>query len=157
MLAWQNKTSLLKQPKQVNNVIKKKKTITRGVSSKLTTRIPSPTNIFSRSGSNEPFFPNYVRRQETFVIICHIKRSLRKNGHPLKTINHHQFWTKYSNRLANQPLSKQYRIKLDLDGLREARSLRIYRESNQTSVGPFSLLWSKIGDVCKSWPFSSNY
>ena len=32
-----------------------------------------------------------------------------------------------------------------------------YKESNQTSVGPFSLLLSKIGDVCKSRPFSNNY
>ena len=30
---------------------------------------------------------------------------MRKNGHPLKTINHH---------ISNQPLSKHYNIKLDL-------------------------------------------
>ena len=32
-----------------------------------------------------------------------------------------------------------------------------YKESNQMSVGPFSLLLSKTGDVCKSRPFSENY
>ena len=32
-----------------------------------------------------------------------------------------------------------------------------YKESNQMSVGPFSLLLSKTGDVCKSSPFSNNY
>ena len=32
-----------------------------------------------------------------------------------------------------------------------------YKESNQMSVCPFSLLISKTGHVCKSRPFSNNY
>ena len=32
-----------------------------------------------------------------------------------------------------------------------------YKESNQMSVGPFSLLLSKTGHLCKSRPFSNNY
>ena len=61
---WQNKTSLLKQPKQVNHVIK-------------------------------------------------------NNNYLLK--NHDQFLTKYFKSQTDQPLSKHYRVKLDLDGLRKAR------------------------------------
>ena len=67
------------------------------------------------------------QKQETFVNLCHIvaNSSLRKNGHPLKTISHHQFLTKYSNRLTDQPLRKHYNLKADLDCLRKARYLPI--------------------------------
>ena len=51
MLAWQNKTSRLKQPNQVNHVINK--TISHGVSRKITIQILSSPNRFSRWGSNE--------------------------------------------------------------------------------------------------------
>ena len=54
-----------------------------------------------------------------------------KNGHPLKTINHDQFLTKYSDRLTDQPLSKHYRVKLDLDGLRKARYPRITKTATK--------------------------
>ena len=64
------------------------------------------------------------QRQQTFVNLCHINLSMRKNGHPLKTINHHIFLTKYSNRLTDQRLSKHYNVKLDLDDLKKARYLR---------------------------------
>ena len=49
----------------------------------------------------------------------------------LKTINHDQFLTKYSNRLTDQPLSKHYRVKLDLDGLRKARYPRITKTATK--------------------------
>ena len=52
-----------------------------------------------------------------------------------KTINHDQFLSKYSNRLTDQPLSKHYRVKLDLDGLRKAKYLRIKkRRTKRVSV-----------------------
>ena len=58
-----------------------------------------------------------------------------RNGHPLKTINPDQFLTKYSYRLTDQALNKQFRVKLDLDGLRKARYLRITRrETKRVSV-----------------------
>ena len=50
-----------------------------------------------------------------------------------KTINHDQFLTKYSNRLTDQPLSKHYRVKLDLDGLRKARYPRITKRATKRS------------------------
>ena len=57
--------------------------------------------------------------------------SLRKDGHPLESINHHQFLTKYSNRLTDQPLSKHYRVKLDLDGLRKTKYPRITKTATK--------------------------
>ena len=48
-----------------------------------------------------------------------------------KTINHDQFLSKYSNRLTDQPLSKHYRVKLDLDGLRKARYPRITKRGTK--------------------------
>ena len=58
-----------------------------------------------------------------------------KNGHPLKTTNHHQFLTKYFNRLTDQPLSKHYRVRLDLDGLITPRYLQITeRATKRVSV-----------------------
>ena len=57
--------------------------------------------------------------------------SLMKNGHPLQTINHHQLLTKYSNSLTDQPLSKHYRVKLDLDGPRKTRYPRITKRATK--------------------------
>ena len=131
MLAWQNKTSLLKQPKQVNHVIKKN-TICSGISSKLTIQILSSPMRFTRWGSKDPrlfcrsmFLAGDVRKSLPYY------RSLRKNGHPLKTINHDQFLAKYSNRRADQPLGKHYMVKLDLDGLRKARYPRITKRATK--------------------------
>ena len=56
---------------------------------------------------------------------------MRKNGHPLKTINHDQFLTKYSNTLRDQPLGKHYRVKLDLGGLTKARYPRITKTATK--------------------------
>ena len=50
---------------------------------------------------------------------------MRRSVHPLKTINLDQFLTKYSYRLTDQALSKHVRVKLELDGLKKARYLRI--------------------------------
>ena len=71
------------------------------------------------------------QRQQTFVNLCHINLSMRKNGNPLKTTNHHIFLTKYSNRLTDQPLCKHYRVKLDLDGLGTPRYLRITKRATK--------------------------
>ena len=60
------------------------------------------------------------QRQVTFV-----RLSLRRSVHPLKSINRDQFLTKYFYRLTHQALSKHFRVKLDLDGLRKGRYLRI--------------------------------
>ena len=58
-----------------------------------------------------------------------------RNGHPLKTINRDQFLTKYSYRLTDQALIKHFRVKLDLDGLRKGRYLRIIKKgTRQVSV-----------------------
>ena len=46
-------------------------------------------------------------------------------------INHDQSLTKYFNRLTDQPLSKHYRVKLDLDGLRKARYPRITKTATK--------------------------
>ena len=56
-------------------------------------------------------------RSESFAILTFPKR---KNVQPLKNITHNQFLTKYSKRLTVQQLSKHYKVKLDLDGLRKA-------------------------------------
>ena len=49
----------------------------------------------------------------------------RKNNQPFKNLTHDQFLTKFFNRLTVQQLSKHYKVKLDLDGLRKARYPRI--------------------------------
>ena len=54
-----------------------------------------------------------------------------KNGQPLKTITHDHFLTKYSIRLTDQPLSKHYRVNLDLDGPRKARYPRIPKRATK--------------------------
>ena len=48
-----------------------------------------------------------------------------------KAINHDQFLTKYSKRLTDQLLSKHSRVKLVLDGLREARYPRITKRGTK--------------------------
>lgn len=48
-------------------------------------------------------------------------RSQRKNGQHSTITNHVQFLTKYSKRLKDKPLSKHYRVNLDLDDLEKAR------------------------------------
>ena len=77
----------------------------------------------------------YARRQETFGKLCHINIPKRKNVQPLKNVTHNQFLTKYSKRLTVQQLSKHYKVKLDLDGLTNARYPRITkRETKRVSV-----------------------
>ena len=56
---------------------------------------------------------------------------MRRSVHPLKTVNFDQFLTKYSYRLTDQALSKDFRVKLDLDGLRKARYLRITKRGTK--------------------------
>ena len=73
----------------------------------------------------------YVCRQETFGKFCHINIPKGKNFKPLKNISHDQFLTKYSNRLTVQQLSKNYKVKLDLDGLRKARYARITKRATK--------------------------
>ena len=60
-----------------------------------------------------------VRKSLTY---CH---SQRKHGQPLTITNHVQFLTKYSKRLKDKPLSKHYRVNLDLDDLKKARYPRM--------------------------------
>ena len=79
--------------------------------------------------------PRYLRmtkratkRVWDFSLWCY-QRSQRKTRQSSKTINQVQFLTKYSNRLTDQPLSKDHRVELDLDGR------------------------SKTGDVRKSMPY----
>ena len=132
MLAWQNKTSFLKQPKQVNHVIKKKIYHSRCFQQVNHTNIVLAQQIYTLGIKRVPPF---------FLVVCSetgdvrkslpYQGSLRKNGHPLKTINHDQFWTKYSDTLTDQPLSKRYRVKLDLDGLRKARYPRITKRATK--------------------------
>ena len=50
---------------------------------------------------------------------------------PLKNITCNQFLTKYSNRLTVQQVSKHYKVKLDLDGLRKARYPRITKRATK--------------------------
>ena len=54
-----------------------------------------------------------------------------RSCHPLKTINPDQVLTKYSYRLTDQALNKHFRVKLDLDGLRKARYLRITKRGTK--------------------------
>ena len=67
---------------------------------------------------------------------------MRRSVHPLKTINLDQFLTKYSYRLTDQALSKHFRVKLDLDGLRKARYLRITKKGTKR-VSVFSLCFDQ--------------
>ena len=46
-------------------------------------------------------------------------------------MNLDQFLIKYSYRLTDQALSKHFRVKLDLDGLRKARYLRITKRGTK--------------------------
>ena len=96
---------------------------------------PRPTDLHVRDHASPAFFPVVCSLTLDVRKSLPYERSLRRNGHPLKTINHHQFLAKYSNILTDNPLSKHYRVKLDLDGLREARYLRITkRGSKRVSV-----------------------
>ena len=49
----------------------------------------------------------------------------------LKNITHDQFLTKNSNRLTVQQLSKDYKVKLDLNGLGKARYPRIIKRATK--------------------------
>ena len=96
-------------------------------------------NRFTRWGSNESrLFSRSMfvdrRRWEIFAILTFLKEKRSS----LKKKNHDKFLTKYSNTLTDQPLSKHYRVKLDQDGLRKARYLRI-RERGTKRVSVLSL------------------
>ena len=83
---------------------------------------PRPTGFDFGDRTSPVFFSLwYDRRQETFVNICHIVVPKEKNGQPSTITNHLQFLTKYSKRLKDKPLSKHYRVNLDLDDLEKAR------------------------------------
>ena len=100
MLAWQNETSLLKQPKQVNHVIKKK------YHSPCFLKVNHKNTVLTQ----RIYTLGIKRVPPFFFLICSQTGDFRKS------------------------LPK-----------------------NQTNVGPLTLLWSKTGDVCKSWLFSNNY
>ena len=77
------------------------------------------------------FSLSYVRRQETFVNLCHINVPKKKTRKPSKTITQVEFLTKYSNRLTDQPLSKDHRVELDLDGLKKPRYPRMTKRATK--------------------------
>ena len=58
-----------------------------------------------------------------------VNHVIKNNNYLL--INHDHFLTKYFNTLTDQPLSKHYRVKLDLDGLRKARYPRITKTATK--------------------------
>ena len=126
--AWQNTTHLWKQLNSFNHVKKKenankKESTIRGISRRSTIQVlSSPDRVWLRGSNEFRFFSLwYDRRQETFVNICHIVVPKEKNGQPSTITNHVQFLTKYSKRLKDKPLSKHYRVNLDLDDLEKAR------------------------------------
>ena len=108
--------------KKKENANKKESTI-RGISRRSTIQVlSSPDRVWLRGSNESRFFSLwYDRRQETFVNICHIVVPKEKNGQPSTITNHVQFLTKYSKRLKDKPLSKHYRVNLDLDDLEKAR------------------------------------
>ena len=101
--------------------------------------------------------PLVKKRKQGNHVIRKKKLSLavmRKNGHPLKSINHDQFLTKYFNRLTDQPLSKHYRVRLDLDGLRTPRYLQITERATKRVSVLFVCLISIMqvrGRHCEKW------
>ena len=66
-------------------------------------------------------------------------RSERKNGQPSTSINHVQFFTKYSNRLTDKLLRKHSKVNLDLDDLKKARNPRMTQRA--TKQVPVVFLW----------------
>ena len=92
-----------------------------------------------------------------FVHLCHIVVPKGKNGQPSTIINHVQFVTKYSNTLIDKPLSKNYRVNVDLDGQKKGKKSMDEAEIKRTTLDPFPVLLSQTRNVCKSWPFSENY
>ena len=85
-------------------------------------------------------FKNYKSRSIFYQIPQQTDRSTsqlpKQVNHVIKNnnyllINHDQFLIKYVNRLTDQPLSKHYRVKLDLDGLRKARYPRITKTATK--------------------------
>ena len=129
-LTKQNFSSEPTKPSQSCN--NKKKTITRGVPSKLTIQILSSPNRFSRWGLNESrLFSRSMfvdrRRSQIFAILAfpEEKRSSFKNYKSPSIFN------KHSNRLTDQPLSKHFRIRLDLDALRKGRYLQITKRATK--------------------------
>ena len=63
-----------------------------------------------------------------------------------KTITHDQFLTKYSKRLTDQLLSKHYRVKLDLEGLRKTRYQWITKRARKR-LSVLSLLCDQTQDT----------
>ena len=87
---------------------------------------PRPTGFNFGDRTSPSFFSLWCdRRQETFVKSLTYCRSQRKHGQPSTITNHVQFLTKYSKRLKDKPLSKHYRVNLDLDDLKKARYPRM--------------------------------
>ena len=72
------------------------------------------------------------RRSESFAILTFPQ----ENVQTLQNITHDQFLKKNSNRLTVQQLSKNYKVKLDLDGLRKAR----YPRTTETATKRVSVL-----------------
>ena len=76
----------------------------------------------------------YARRPETFGKLCILTFTKEKRS-TFKKYNSQSILTKYSKSLKVQPLSKHYKVKLDLDGLKSARYPRITkRETKRVSV-----------------------
>ena len=61
----------------------------------------------------------------------------------MTTINHVQFLTKYCNTLTDKPVSKHYRINLDLDDLNKARYPRMTQRA--TKRVPVLFMWCDRG------------
>ena len=82
---------------------------------------PRPTGFDFGDRTSPGFFPCgmiVARDVRKYLPYC---RSQRKHGQPSTITNHVQFLTKYSKRLKDKPLSKHYRVNLDLDDLEKAR------------------------------------
>ena len=62
-----------------------------------------------------------------FVNLCHIVVPKGK----VVNLKSRLLLTKYSNRLTEKPLSKHYRVNLDLDGLKKPRNPRMTQRLNQ--------------------------
>ena len=89
---------------------------------------PRPKSFdFGNRASSGFFSVWYDRRQGIFVNLCHI---VIVKG---KTVNlkSRSILTKYSNRLTDKPLSKHYRVNIDLDGLKKPRNARMTQRFNQ--------------------------
>ena len=113
----------------------------RGISRRLTIQVLSSIDrVWLRGSSESRFFPVwYDATQAMFVNLCYIVVPKGQNGQPSTIVNHVQFLTKYSKRLADKLLSKHYRVNQDLEDLKKARNPRMSQRLNE---------WVSILSLC---------